>query len=194
MRSCSRPAAARRSGMLRTCMWVLVLVGGCAKDHAFNDTEGRSFHVRCRGHCANTDDFTADNGRAAPSSAGMAGDKDGFVLSDARARYLAVCDAWKRGTAGDGSASWNGDDCRIVSCGVDADCPPSTFMEKPKCVNGLCAEPSRALTYDDVAWLCLAGTGAGGIASETQKKRHDMAIFACKEGSPCVVPPECRQP
>jgi hypothetical protein len=181
--------------MLRASHLLLaVMLAACAKDHGFKDTEGRTFRVRCKGHCANGDDFTQEGGKAAPSSQGMPGDTAGFVLADAQAHFLGVCDAWKRGTAGDGSQGWNGSDCRIVTCASDTDCPPSTFMREPKCVNGLCADPSRPLTYDDVEWLCLSGTGAGGIGSDAQKKRHDLAIMACKDGSPCKVPPECRQP
>jgi hypothetical protein len=176
--------------------WILLLfVVGCSRERTFKDTEGATFRVTCSGVCRNGDDFTQEGSKAAPSGAPtLPGDKAGFALADAQARYLAVCDAWKR-TSDDGSGqSWSGGDCRIVTCSADGDCPPATFMREPKCVNGLCGDPSRPIAYDDVEWLCLAGTGRGGVASDVQKARHDLAILACKEGSGCTVPKECRQP
>jgi hypothetical protein len=168
----------------------LLLLAACNREHQFTDTEGRRFRVSCRNDCRAVDDYVIENGTSSPSGAAAGSEtKAGFALADARGRYLGICDAWKDKSG----ATWGGSDCRIITCKSDTDCPPAVFMKKPACLNGLCGEEGRVLEPQDIEQLCLAGTGAGGIASETQKKRHDEAILACPSGT-CTVPKTCRQP
>src|SRR5690606_6755934 len=76
------------------------------------------------------------------------------------------------------------DDCRVLVCRSDQDCPPQHGLETGHCLNGFCINPEQPLNQSDAVLLCLAGTGLGRKAPK-QVERFAMALNC---GDPCRIP------
>ncbi len=117
------------------------------KIYQLKDTEGRTFSANCEGSRKDTVDCTyaiASTATAKPAGTAPSGAHAGFALDSGDHRYLAVCEGWL--SEPDLSAhTFVGGRCRIVTCAKDTDCPVTDRLPQPKCVNGLCADPARAI-------------------------------------------------
>jgi hypothetical protein len=180
-----------------------------SQTYQFKDTEGREFTAVCKSYkngpnCSDLKEVQGPPAHPAGSVSFRAhpGWKLGGVSGSGHSRYLAVCESWigeERKTE-DGTMYWSAqEDCRIVACNADADCPAYGPTLVYACVKGLCANPSARLADEDVKSLCLAGTGPW-TNSPAQQKARDLVIggptgLCGPDGkAPCAVPPFCRQP
>jgi hypothetical protein len=153
------------------------------------DTEGRTFEATCSEPiwCAVTSPLTP-----APTGTAPPGSHAGFAVGCLGHRYECVGDAW----ISDHSIAGGGpEECRILTCTTNDDCPTRPCGSKPACLAGLCTDAMVPLDEPEVERLCLAGTGPW-TNSVVQQKRLAAARAACgpNGNGTCKVPPECHQP
>lgn len=152
-----------------------------SKKLRLTDTEGRSFTATCQDAKCAVDSSDSPS----PTATKPPGGEPAFTLHRA-SRFFAICDVWSQGA----SHAIHPADCRPLACTSDAECPPAVNLPSGTCTNGLCIEPSAAITGDDAVLLCLAGTGPPA-GTNKQIERYALGN-AC--GNPCSVPSVCRQP
>jgi hypothetical protein len=179
------------------------IAGGACHDDStksfrFEDTESRAFTAKCPQTGKGTKEYDCEWSVTStepprPTGKPEPGSRAGYKLIAGYQRYMKVCDSWiKEDKNGRGATSGN---CRIVTCRSAADCPPSSPLLRPTCMNGLCGDPTQDLDGDDLRALCIAGTGPL-VDSPEQKRRLEAAENGCgPDGTdPCTVPAICRQP
>ncbi len=162
----------------------IAVFGACAKPTALalRDTENRPFKATCNeGECA-----LEGSSPATPSASKPEGATASYVLHHA-SRLYAVCDVWAQGSR---SFTISPIDCRPLACENDTQCPVAKGLSRGACTNGLCIEPTGALSSEDAGLLCLVGAGAPSGSSK-QVERYSLGSNC---GSPCMVPTVCRQP
>lgn len=187
MRICPSP---KRTLPSRNWLWLLAILpfasASCRNraELTIQDTEGRSFTLRCSDDRICSLSRAAGPGAAAPKSSDASQSARDLVKLKTAGRLVGICSPAV--LEGEPSPS----DCRPIVCETNASCPPAEGLSEGVCINGLCTEPSHPLVSDDAVMLCLAGTGVGP-RSPAQVERLALGLNC---GNPCRVPKPCRQP
>ena len=170
----TRNPTARFNDAVRWALWAATIPVACSRPEIrpLQDTEGRRFAAHMKQDEVVKVLSTETSSEDAP-----------FVLKR-KGHLVAVCPESRP------ASNTAMGECRGLVCREDHDCPPAHGLKNGTCINGLCIEPSQAITPDDAIMLCLAGTGVG----HSSPQQVDRFALGLNCGTPCRVPAPCRQP
>jgi len=161
------------------------------------DTRGTKFSESCSSSICT---YTAQDPSIKPVSCDSAYGSDAFVILWSRVLMIHVLNIPSSGGNPQASAAEPG---HPVACTTVDDCTPwnATFsgvQYQFTCQNGICQDPTKALTANDVITLCQADipwpSSCPYVASSPFANRLAEIAVTCPSSTQCEVPADCWQP
>lgn len=168
------------------CAVLAPLFAACrgSSDYALQDTEGRSYRVRCEPARCSRELESPEQAVAPP---GCASGRAHWVL--AGRPVPSACPACR------GAVEY-APGCRALRCQRSNDCPPAAEYGSLECVRGLCQYSDHTRWSPvSVTALCMAGAGRWGRHDARESlDREAIARASCPSDGACAPSASCRQP